>query len=1714
MYQNANLKDYIEQSSSVNMQSIILAEWNMNFSDNIAELGNYRYRPTILSPTEANFGVVKSTWAKETSASTTKYYYGATDSETILNTGINLTTAEPTIVASVNQTEKMLYSLTDVVSRFRPRSGINKIRYFGDNYLNYANSKMHEQPRFYLSSKDDRFKYWNSYRVESSGTTGIERGIGLTATGNGDYFADDIAPFVVYNEAIPANRIVVKMQTGVGDVDNGPYKKSNNEVYNDPFYEDPANTGNLVNQKTPAIWKIQYLNTSGTWTTAKSFTLNELRANGKRIIGSDGYVELSYGITNAPATFRLLGEYVSQYSLPLDGAIGDAYLVPDPTNVSAGTVYVWNGTNWTTNSFVPTYGWYLSEDGLASKKSILTSITSPDFYGSASTIYTPTYREFQFIQGIRIVVDTMTQYRSSFDLIEMSPRLVADLSERAVDFSVTKIASDIGNTGIPVGQLLASTGSLSIFDYDQSLNEYNVLTANAGKITGSLIAKISSKNLQVKFYEQIIDDRQYPTTTDYFVPIKTMYVDGFPEVSTSDRRATLKLRDLLFYFESIVATPILLRNVSVSYAIAALLDSIGFSNYKFYRNAGEAEDKIPYFFVAPDTTVAEVLNSIAQSTQTAMFFDEDNNLIVMSRNYIMPTVAERGTDLTLYGTKDFAQNGIIKNDSLNTVLANIVSLDAQDNQVYNGGKITYSNRYIQKSYSTIQEAGMLNKGQTYKYKPVLLWEVSGTEALRPTNDEVGNQSAYSLSALVLNSELSSTLPTVSAGKIIDNVMDFGQSIYWLTRYSGYLYANGEIIKYDAVEHMVTGETAPVWIKDITEYEKYFSKLPFNGKMFPTGKVRIYAEPDYDSVGAVKEGAVAKHGRAQFGTKVAKHTVLDEQNEWIAEGDTVGHKTFQMDSKWIFKEDDNYNHQYAETRYKLNTAAGSTGSTIKLTTDTKGLAAGMYIYPGPIKTVATQTPTFASGNMTIASTSHGFVIGNQVKISGVVPATYNGTYTVLSVGTGTFTVANKNSASGAITTAGTVAQMPNHLGHNSISSGTKIKSIDSSTQITITKPLATTLPANTTLYATNLLLEPLGMIEYDTNIDSIGFLTDKPDVTGVSKDFFDSSSYTESPDTQTADKSKPNAVIKSSALYVQGPTEFNPLKSATVFAYNHTNGQYTITNGHPFKVGDSVVISGLTSGNGTVTVTDIAFDSITTSNTGTVSASAQNGTAEKILQNSSNAVSYVYKNYEADCSHAYSFGTRMRIVGKPLPTKEAVNEAKQTPVGGEVLNTYKDSSGKTYDIAGTGGGIAINIDPSQNKNIGYYFEIDAMTSDSIVDNVGTGEKTVTTVPNVFFYKVLKGANSKKAIPVVLWYGNAPILVDNGQFVGMSKSMSTKTPTVYDLMVETEELGQASNGSYSRKFYLYLNGKRIAIVQDDDAIPVTTTNKNLALFVRGSGLALFEHVYAIGDNSTKPNSPSTKKNVFSDDKLDNENYRKYIMNPAILDTYLKELGSNQHPKYSIYFEEFGTIMRECAYFNVRYEKAYPALYSKVSPTFNDSQGYIVSNFRSNPYGAEFMVFNATDFALNLDESTGNYLRIQGVTFTQQSSHDLTVDEYFQKNSELNNYSNYSQLNNKYIDIQNSRNTYGKKDFTISGNYIQNLDTANNLMTWMVDKVMKPKKSVGVSIFANPMIQLGDIVTIDYEVDNILQNSTARFVVYHIEYQRGSSGPEMKLYLSEVV
>ncbi len=1465
MFQNEDLKVHLETSPTIRTQSAIIAEWNMNIANNIFRIGNYRYRPS--SDISDKYKTVPGTFDVN---DTGNFYTGATDADVRIDGGIDPDgNSQPWFLLAQNKKNEMLYSLEDCFKRFRPRSGINKAVYFPGRKFHHSNMNMSNRPRYYMADKNDNFKYWTSFRTDSGNLRGIANKLV-----NGQNYIDDVSPFVVYDNPVPANRVVIKMQTNVGSVDLGPFSNPSGS-FSDPLYGD-------LNKTTPVKWKIQSLQNNN-WVDIISFNSGTTRRNGTPIIKNDGYVELSYGLI-VPDKYRdffvRAEEYTNESFLPEKSINGYAYLIKENES-DIGQYHIWFENAW--EVFTPEYGWSLEEETVDRLTNFVTDFVDPPKFTSASENKNM-YREFEYIKGLRIVVDTMNKINSTFDLIELSPRLCADISEKVINFSVSKTASDLGTSGLPVGQLLASNGSLDIFDYDNSFNENNQL---------SIIKDYTSNNIQIRFYDIIVNVDGY----DYFVPIKTMYSEGFPSYSHEDRKVSITLRDMYFYLESIKSPEMLVPNVSLSYAVSLLLDSIGFSNYVFKRISGEKELIIPFFYIPPDKTVAEVLNDLAVSTQTAMFFDEYNNFVMMSKNYMVPSNEERSIDTTIIGSNDFVDNGVIENANSKNKLANIIDIASENRAIYNDGVINYDTRYIQRSYGSIKQASMIDNevaAKNWIYKPVLLWEVVGDKNVRSMNNETGDQSSYNLAAIPLSSNLSDSLPEVIGNRLSNNIIDLGEAVYWLGRYNGYLYANGEIIKFDAVQYsipgaekniiteenngkisystQIVGAVGNVWISTNQEYQEYMSKLSFNGKMYPTGLVRIYSEPKYEEINGItvmKNGPVARHGRGQFGTSVVSHDA-GLNSHWKNDSYLRG---INMESKHLF-----------------------------------GLNAQDVLDNADIPTLSL----------------------------------------------GTSNTAGANNAKAKETTRSSIIK--NFLSHSHVNES-----------------------------------------QNNTN------------------------------------KSTQAGSVQASALVMHGPS-FSTTENPLGF------------------------------------------------------------------------VSYQYKPLDNKYKH---FGTRMRVIGK-LETSET---KQQTPIGSVPIYVLPGSQpNQQLNISGGSGGIAVMINP--NTNVGYYFEIIALTE----KNISGYSSEIDNLHNVIFYKVYSDSNGK-AIPIKLWGGLSNIIIDDGKFTGQSRMLGEQNPTVYDLAVEYQDIGS------SRRFYLYMNNNLIKVVDDSSPLPIYN---NVALFVRAGSKCMFENVYALANNysqNTASNLDTPVTAAFGDEHITtNESFRKYAMSGIVQATYLSGINMSQPPSFNIYFDEFGTIMREAAYLKIKYDKAYPALYAQLSPTFNRTKGYAVSGFKAGSYGAEFMLFNATDTSLNLDETSGNYLRIQGITFTQESNNQLTVDSYFEKNA---NFSDpaigkdgliISPVRSAidYDKIKTSRLTYGKKEFSLNTLYVQSNDEANDLMGWMINKMLRPRKGVGVKIFSNPTIQLGDLINIQYK-DNqgtdIIASEDKRFVVYHMEYAKNYDGSEMTIYMSEV-
>jgi hypothetical protein len=1490
MFLDNSLINHVQTKNSIDVDSLIVAEWNQNSLLNIENYGNYRWRPESQIFNDIKYRTLVPEYD---SIDSPNYYSDALESNNISKYRTDRDD-EPLIFLTPETNRQLYYSLKDCLKPFRPRSGINKMLFFSGNYIDGVRSA--RRPRYYFCSKRDEFKYWTSYRKEQ----GVEFGVSSLSPKSTDnlnigYQINDAVPFVVYKNSVPSNRIVVKMQTNLADP-NGltisresivqPSIRVGNRVIVDPLKDE-------LKSSIPRRWKIQYLDSENNWNDAASFNENSTRKDGSRIVPWDGYVELSYGI-KIPEEYRdsfNLIDYASSSVQFLDNPLnGQAYITEASTS-NPGVLNIWSSLSSEWEQLDVEYGFSLSENDDTKKTGLIKKFNNPDYFIKDGIT---TYREFKFIRGLRIVVETMYAPNKTFDLIEMSPRLKADITKYTVSYEINKnmMATDFG---LPVGGLVASTGNINISNHDGSFTELNAFDTLTN--TGSIIANNLNPQIKFDFYETILNVDGY----DKFVPLKTFYSEDSAVSSSNSQDVSLPLRDAFFRLETKNAPSLFLQNCTLTMAVSTMLDNIGFSNYIF-KGINTANDPvIPFFFVEPDISVAEILQRLAQSTQTAMFFDEYNNFVVMPKEYLLPDSSVRDSNeaiserlSTLYGQKT-TLNGT-------QYVPNIETISSSETKVINDGQINYTTRYIQREVSKLEQAELDLSERTYAYKSSLLWELGEQEELRTINQPTG-KSGYSLAAVPINTNLSDVVPYVLNNTIINNIIDVGENAIWLSRFQGYLFANGEIIRYDAQEYDVSG-VGRVWISTNNEYQKYFSKLPFNGKMILTGNIRIFVEPYYENalgsdnfgldVGVrFKNGIVKSHGRGQFGTQVISHS--SGLNDYWKDSSNV--QSFRMDSSYLFKTSNVEDIPYPEM---LSTKTGKLGEDL------------------------TNVPTITDK------------IANFLKQS--------------------------------------------------------VRS------------------------------------ESNSSVSSQGSI----------------------------------GTVQSSALVMSGPYPAN--------------------------------LSG---------TTHVSRD----------------------------LVSYVYKDFSNDFKHV---GARMRIIGKPIDINT------QSPLNSTSYYTV-NNLGSSTEVSGGSGGIGYMVDTETNS--GYFLELAALTKDFFESGASLNSASVgVEVHNIIFYKTLPTTTLNQdtgkpntAIPVKLWGTTAKILVDEGKFVGMDRMASIDNQTVYDIAIESEMIPNSSTA----KFYIYLNNVLIATVIDTDALPSIKSNIKFTtcLFTRGSSKVMFEHLYALKNKAGQTesvtitsgfdsnNNPTTKNIRLSSIERDlsiSESLRSYAMPYLVESSYLSSIGAERSPDFDIYYEEFGTIMRECAYFNIKYDQAYPAIVAQLVPPFTDEKSYTVSGFMPGSYGAEFLIFNNTDKAINLSESSANRIMIQGITFTQNISNVLTIDDYFK---EMSNFSdpvivdnvivNPERAEKIYDDIKSSRSIYGNKAFSIDSFYIQNEDSAKEIMKWLIGKTLKPRKVLEVDVFGMPYLQLGDIVKINYDLQDGIKfiDIDKRFVVISMLYSRSDSDIKTAIRLVEV-
>ena len=392
-------------------------------------------------------------------------------------------------------------------------------------------------------------------------------------------------------------------------------------------------------------------------------------------------------------------------------------------------------------------------------------------------------------------------------LIELSPKWVVDATEHLVSFNIAKESSTSSEDLMPVGKISANSISMSLISYESTrkmISFDKVMTLSSDKI-------YLYKQMEIKPYIHLYNSGGSLTDSlgKYDKIIQgTFYADTWSFSEYGD--ISLNALDGAKILQETVATKLLCENFSATAIIRRLLDSVGFTNYKF--NIKDTDKSIitpTYWWTDSNKTVWDCLQELCRDTQMTAVFSYDNVLNFYSREWIFDSARTSNWDF--------------RSETSGANLSNILSFDKNDLPSANQVKVFW-NSVLTSNYIQSAQAPWVSD-------------------------------SYFLAAFTLNQNL---LTSHTAGQYmylspaVVNEEELGITAY---NYTGYLAVGSEIIEYDAVNFEYVDSNGTKQFVDLiskTDNNKYLG-LGQQGTLKPSGKYRIKT-------------------RGAFGTPVSNHYI--------------------------------------------------------------------------------------------------------------------------------------------------------------------------------------------------------------------------------------------------------------------------------------------------------------------------------------------------------------------------------------------------------------------------------------------------------------------------------------------------------------------------------------------------------------------------------------------------------------------------------------------------------------------------------------------------------------------------------------------------------------------------------------------------------------------------------------------------------------------------
>jgi hypothetical protein len=362
-------------------------------------------------------------------------------------------------------------------------------------------------------------------------------------------------------------------------------------------------------------------------------------------------------------------------------------------------------------------------------------------------------------------------------------------------------------------------------------------------------------------------------------------------------------------------------------------------------------------------------------------------------------------------------------------------------------------------------------------------------------------------------------------------------------------------------------------------------------------------------------------------------------------------------------------------------------------------------------------------------------------------------------------------------------------------------------------------------------------------------------------------------------------------------------------------------------------------------------------------------------------------------------------------------------------------------AGTAG-IVVGTPMGGGSNCaGFFFEITTTAA------AGSGSN------NIRFYELRSaGASVTKHD---LWSGKIPIYpsstnTTDNQF--NSTANAENKIAFYDI-----EVSRAVRSAGQWVFSLFINGRKVKSL----VYKVPSGRKfynGAGMFVTANSSAAFENFWAAKGNVSAFNG--------SEDSAIETEFRfndliKYGEASSALD---KEFLSKS--AYSIFYEEFGSPVKECKYFNAKYA-ASPALQVQLVNRPKAEDPYAIRNFRSGSFGAKFLVCNLSKGLINIGADptgTSHPLAIYGQAL------EAAGDRVLDLTTIVTSSGNKGMLDK----LRGAKRRLGRAvAVDITGGFIADAQQAEELALYYADKLTDESFTVSTDVFGNPCYQVGDIV-----------------------------------------